>query len=428
MVAAVVLWVMAGFAGGVGAGVLSDAKAYYEQGDAAAALEQFEKVQERDPNEATLIYNQANCHYKLEEVEQARALLEKVLAQSSDAALLAKAHYNLGNCYFRQAAAQEDPGQLQDVLKTLQEAVKHYRQTLLIDAEDEEARRNIALARGLMAQIVEQLEQQKKEQKQKEEEQENLAEKIRKLLERQKVLIAGSEVVQQAEQTVGVDPNLIVSRQGELHSGQSVLQEDTAAVQKEVEGMLTQAQQGSDGGNMIITPDAKPGGTGSSAASVYGLVNEEMAAAVDAQGAAVDDLADRIMAVALEDQNEAAQHLQKALDALKQEQEKGQDSQQEKQDQDSEKEQEKKEDQKQQDGEGKAGDDENKQEQEPQDSPSDQESPAQPSGDSPESDLDEKQVAPLDMTAQEILDKEKERQRQKRRVIMRGLQTEDKNW
>lgn len=405
--------VLALLASSVFAGVLSDAQKLYNEGNVTEALNQFNQVQHKDPNETTLLYNQANCHYKLDQTDLAVELFQKVLSQSNDPSLQEKAHFNLGNCSFRQATSQESP-ELQEALKQLQTAVKHYRQALTMNPNDAEAKHNIALACQLMAQIVGRIQQQEKQQQEDQEKKEDLAKKIHKLLERQNELIKNTDVTQQAQQFEMSDPNMIINFQQQLFARQIDLKGNTSAVQGEVQQMQAQQQQ------QTASSPAAP--------SVYETVNNEMIFSIDNQAQAADDLNTRKLPDAIANQTESAQHLQNALDALKQDQEKKQQEQQQ-EDQDKKKDSENKQDEsKQNDSENQNDQDQNQKDQ--QDQQEQQEQSEQDQQDQPQQmqDQTDPEAEPLDMTAQQILDKEKERQQQKRRIILRGNQTVEKNW
>ena len=401
--------VLALLASNVFAGVLSDAQKYYNEGKVAEALDQFEQVQYKDPNEVTLLYNQANCQYQLGRTDRAVELYEKVLGQSKDKSLQAKAHYNLGNCLFQQADSQPEEKNLNDALKQLQSSAKHYRQFLLTHPDDADAKHNMALVRHLMAQIVERIQQQEKQQQQDQEKKEDLAEKIRQLLKRQNDLIHNTGVIQEAQQSGIADPNVITSQRQILFSGQSGLKDDTLVVQGEVQQTLAQQQQNAAPPGQTLPQTNAPVGP-----SAYEVVNNEMILAVDNQVQAADDLNNSILPDAIVDQTEAAQHLQKALDALKQDQE--QEQQQQNEDQDNKEDSENKQDESKQDNnEGQDSQNKDQQEQEPPEEGQDQ-------------NQDDQKVMPLDQTAQEILDKEKERNQQKRKVILQGGKGVEKNW
>ena len=52
---------------------------FYAEGDYHEALRQYQRIELPDPNEATLLYNQANCYFETDQLDQAIPLYQRVL-------------------------------------------------------------------------------------------------------------------------------------------------------------------------------------------------------------------------------------------------------------------------------------------------------------------------------------------------------------
>ncbi|WP_146534691.1 hypothetical protein [Rubripirellula reticaptiva] len=105
----------------------------------------------------SLAYNRAIDLYRGGQLIDAAALFQSVAA-SSDSALAAKARYNLGNSYYRQAVQaieSQDPKAKSTAIDMLRSAIAHYRSGLRLDPADDDGRANIESA----AKLIQQLEQ-----------------------------------------------------------------------------------------------------------------------------------------------------------------------------------------------------------------------------------------------------------------------------
>lgn len=135
----------------------------FAAGDYAVALEQYEAAAELGEQPiGELLHNQAAVHFKLGELDEARALWGRA-REHGDAAFEARMRYNLGNCDYADALAtqQENP---QQALERLTSAIEHYRGALQLDHDLTDARANLELAHTLRKQIEEQQQQQQQQQ------------------------------------------------------------------------------------------------------------------------------------------------------------------------------------------------------------------------------------------------------------------------
>ncbi|MCK5269271.1 MAG: tetratricopeptide repeat protein [Sedimentisphaerales bacterium] len=143
----------------------------YRQQNYQKALQQYDQAQPEGSNNPSLQYNRANCLYKLEDYAESINLYREVSAQAKDTQLVVRAKYNMGNCHFQQGIKQRDTNP-QKALEELTDAVKNYRESLDMNPQDDEARRNIAVTRLVMKDIMDQIKKDQEKQKQQQQDKE----------------------------------------------------------------------------------------------------------------------------------------------------------------------------------------------------------------------------------------------------------------
>ena len=112
------------------------------------AMDDYTKAQQEDPDLAAPYYNAGNTRHRQDDLEGALAQLEQSL-RTADDELAQQAFYNLGNTYFRAAIWSE--------------AIEAYKQALLLNPDDLDAKHNLELA---LQKLQEQEEEEKDQQQQ----------------------------------------------------------------------------------------------------------------------------------------------------------------------------------------------------------------------------------------------------------------------
>lgn len=102
----------------------------YRAEDYEAALRSYQAAMVDAPDRPEPYYNAASALAGLEQFSLAAAALEQAI-RTGDEELIARAHYNLGNVYF--------------LMGDFDRAAEAYRQTLLLDPDDDDARYNLEL-------------------------------------------------------------------------------------------------------------------------------------------------------------------------------------------------------------------------------------------------------------------------------------------
>ncbi|MFC1783397.1 tetratricopeptide repeat protein [Planctomycetota bacterium] len=344
----------------------------YEDGLYDEALSQYDQAQLEESDDPVLLYNRANCYYKLEDYSGALDLYQKVSALSKDMQLVVRAKYNLGNCHFQRGMKQLDSDS-QKALDELTASVRYYRQVRDIDPEDEDAAHNIAVARLVIKDLLDRIK--KEQEKQQQQQQQNqMAQKIAELLQQQGQLL---QKTMQTQDNMS-DPNeptpTELQQLTEQAQEQQTLQNDTRAVGEEAQQMLEQiiAQTNMDPNSAAQMQEPM---------EIMDTVVRELNQAVGQQGQATEHLNEGQAPPAAEDELGAAESLYRALRAFPESaQQQPQDQQQQEQNQP---------DQQQQ---------------------------------------DQQQYAAPDTTAQDILNQEKDRRNRRQQRVRGGINPVIKDW
>lgn len=132
-------------AGMIGGGVLAEAERAYGRGDYAAAAAAYARAVAGGDTSASVRYNLGTSLLRLGRYDEARPHLE---AAARGGRIAGRAAYNAGNTDLVPAAAGKTPADQRE--PALRRAVARYRQALLHDPADADARWNLELAQRLL--------------------------------------------------------------------------------------------------------------------------------------------------------------------------------------------------------------------------------------------------------------------------------------
>lgn len=137
----------------------------YADGQYAEAINKYNEAEVEQPEALVPKFNKANSYYRLDDLGEAIDLYQEVAAESKDMALVARAKYNLGNCFFQRGAKQRD-SDLHKALQDMETSITYWRGVLDIDPKNEKAARNIEVARLTIKDILDQIKKRQEEQQQ----------------------------------------------------------------------------------------------------------------------------------------------------------------------------------------------------------------------------------------------------------------------
>ncbi|MBN2131198.1 MAG: tetratricopeptide repeat protein [Sedimentisphaerales bacterium] len=145
--------------------MLAEGNKLFAEAEYTEAINKYNEVLLESPKALEPKFNKANSYYRLDDLGEAIDLYQEVAAESKDMSLVAKAKYNLGNCFFQRGSKQRD-SDLKKAVEDMKTSIAHWRQVLEIDSENEKAARNIEVARLTIKDLLDQLKKQQENQQQ----------------------------------------------------------------------------------------------------------------------------------------------------------------------------------------------------------------------------------------------------------------------
>jgi Ca-activated chloride channel family protein len=343
----------------------------YDNGHFNEAIKEYDQALTDQPQLLEPKFDKADCYFQLDDLTEAVNLYKEVAAGSKDMKLVARAKYNLGNCYFKQGFKQKD-SDLQKALEDLQTSIICWRGAMEIDPENKNAAKNIEVARLIIKDIIDQFNKQKEQQQQQAEKQKQLQQQLKELAEKQKSLANQTQKTKEQEEKGQASPQ-------ETSENYKKQAQEQSQLKKEAEKASQQMRQHDP--NTPQTPQMQK-------------AQEELNQAMDKQSDAEKKLNASNGAAAEQSQDKAAEHLDNALKALSDANQQNQRQQQQKQ---------------------------SKQSQEPN-------QPGKEEQQQQQNQQEQNASAAPDTTAQEILDKE-QREKKQRQILERAdYQEVDKDW
>jgi tetratricopeptide (TPR) repeat protein len=401
--------------------LVAQGNAAFASGEFERALSLYEEASVELPEAAQVYFNRGAVFYKQEKFEEAIESFREAAVKSREPALSSRAKFNLGNSAFRQAERQRD-SDLKKAIEHCRDAIAYYQEAHDLDPDYKEAAENIEIVRLYIKVLLD--EQQKRQEE--EEQQENLVQKLQKLIERQKGLSKGNaELV--AGKPDGSDSNASVQWKDAVEAlagEQGVLRDDTRSVQGEIEQNRSQLEQAAAAAGQNpdpAQPQPQPPAQGQPSPEEmqemlqkFGEAAGHVTNAVASEEAARAQIAAAALPTAGKNQDSAVQSLEEAVKALadpdqQQQQNQSGDQSQDQNDQagDEEQKEQKQEDQADQEQGGEKEEEQEGEQGEQGQKPGEEEK-------SPEEQAREARME----RAEDILDEEKENQKQ--RPVRRG--------
>jgi len=129
----------------------------YKDGKFDQALKEYEKLLQRNTNDARLHFNTGTAAYRDNKLDQAAKEFDSALS-APDLKLQELAYYNRGNALFRLGEQNPDPSKRTETWK---EALKNFESSLKLNAKDGDAKFNYEFVKKKLEELKQQQQQQK---------------------------------------------------------------------------------------------------------------------------------------------------------------------------------------------------------------------------------------------------------------------------
>lgn len=382
--------------------------------DYDAALDAYEKASIEDPESPFLYINRGVVDCRREDYDKAREEFQAAIPKCQDVRLEAKCRYNIGDCFYRECRRQQD-SDLQKALEACKSAIEHYQDAARLDPELDKAGRSLEIARLTMKSILDEIRKKQEEQQEQQEQQQKIMEELKKLIERQEQAVAKNDTI--SKQTT--PDKAAESRQAtrDLADEQGRLGDDTRTFREKLQqGAAQAAAQAAQAAQQGNAQGGAPPGSG--IPEPLAQADQHLGQAVDHQQGATRQLQSEQLKPARTRQEQAADELKKALEALNPPQDDQQQQQQQQQQQAGEQQDQPKGDDKQDQQE--QGEKQQEQQQAAQKKPDDQSEKKEEEKKAQAAKVD-------DRTARDILNDEK-RNRERRMIPSGGVTPVDRDW
>ena len=391
--------------------LIKKGNALFSSGKYDEAITAYDEAAVHDPESAYIYFNKGTALYKKENYAGARDAFGNAAVKSKDIVLEAKSKFNMGVCFFREGERQKD-NDLKKTLEVYGSSAQSFQEALTLDPEFSEAAENIEMVRLMMKSVLDQIKKQEEDAQKKQAQTQKTAEKIKELIEKQKDLLTKSQSLMKKDQLKATTEgpsnqnNQNKNRQNQdIADAQKQLKTETQHLSEQLAKQASPAANAPSGASpkMGTSPPEHPS-------------KQHLDASVGEQEKAVARFSKDETQPAAEHQKKSLDNLNKALEALKddqKDQQKGQQQQQGQQgDQQQQKKGEKKKEQKNENGESQPSSAENKSADE----------------NKPDENEQQKFAGQLADDANNILDEEKENKKQRMPFSSGGFKKVDKDW
>ena len=211
----------------------------YAKGQYQEAMEAYEKASVDEPESAPILFDKGTVHYQLGDYAKAREAFEQAALKTKSLPLEARCQFNLGDCAFREAQRQTD-SDLQKAIAGFQSSVRYYQEALKFDPELRDAAHNIEVARLTLRTLLDKLKKEQEKNKEQQQAQKEIVERLQELIARQKKAIDENKAL--ADQKPKDDE--LQKKAGSQADDQKKLADDTRGLSKKMAEATPQSQPG----------------------------------------------------------------------------------------------------------------------------------------------------------------------------------------
>lgn len=211
------------------------------KGDYDDAMAKYEEAAVDNPESPYIYFNKGTVLYKKGDYVSAIDAFEKAALKSKDPLFEAKSRFNLGNCAFREAERQQD-SDLKKSLEFCEKSIEHFQDALKLDPGFNEAAENIEIVRLFMKNILDEIKKREQEAKEREKEAKENAEKIQELIRRQEDALEKNRQISNSKLKSDKKKKML----NELADEQKDITRDTQELAEKISKQAVQQNQGSE--------------------------------------------------------------------------------------------------------------------------------------------------------------------------------------
>ena len=165
-------------------GLVARGNGLYESGKFEEAKKLYEEAAAKDPGAPEVWYDLGNARYKLNDFKGAAEAYQQATTLGRDPDLLSRGEFNLGNTAFRQGEAAEttDP---EAAMQAFQESIGHFRAALDHNAGLKEAGRNLEVSKLRLREVEGEMQRQQAAKEGERQKQEEMAKELKQMAEEQ---------------------------------------------------------------------------------------------------------------------------------------------------------------------------------------------------------------------------------------------------
>lgn len=223
----------------------------YAAGKFAEANKLYEEAATQDPGSPEVWYDLGNARYQLNDFKGAAEAYQQATTKGRDPELLSKSEFNLGNTAFREGEAMEgtDP---QAAMQAFQESIGHFRAALERNAALKEAGRNLEVSKRRLQKIAAEMQRQQEAQQAEQAKQEEMAKELQQMAAAQQQMAGQSrdeaakeEKDDQALEDQAAQQGAMQEKTKELRQqmGKTPAQQEAAQELQQAEGHQQEAEE-----------------------------------------------------------------------------------------------------------------------------------------------------------------------------------------
>jgi Ca-activated chloride channel family protein len=374
---------------------------FFSTGNYDEAINAYDEAAVDDPESPHIYYNKGTALYKKEDFTAAIDAFGKAAIKSKDIFLESKSRFNLGLCFFREGERQKD-SDLKKALESYGLSVQSFQEAIDLNPKFEEAAENIEMVRLMMKSLLDEIKKQEEEAKKQQEQAQKIAEQIKKLIKKQDALLQESQALltgQQSPKPSSESTDNVTEKNKNIADAQDQLKQETQNLSQQ---LPSQQQSTAAHSGPVSMPQQQEHPS-----------KKHLDDSVAAQEEAVQELSENDTQTGIYQQEKSLEDLNKALEALKSDQNQQCNNQQKQQGE------------QQQSAHQERDQGEQNQEDEAKDAQSNDQSEQDENADE---EKQQDQIMHLTDDADSILDEEKENNKQRMPFSSGGFKEVDKDW